>query len=133
MSGKSHATFHPSSFLRLEVGIHMTLLCVCLLKYDAIDQKPKPILLDVGTVKPIEWVPYILPLQIARVGNLWIIAVPGTGSVHVMLGRVVAIVSILHESSLWSWATIEDYCFCCRRIYYHGWSSAAGHCAPGHH
>ena len=39
-------------------------------------QLPKPILLDVGTVAPIEWVPYILPLQVARVGNFWIVAVP---------------------------------------------------------
>lgn len=39
-------------------------------------QAPKPILLDVGLVKPIEWVPYILPMQLVRVGNLYICAVP---------------------------------------------------------
>jgi neutral ceramidase len=40
-------------------------------------QAPKPILLDVGLVEPIEWVPYILPEQVVRIGNLWILAVPG--------------------------------------------------------
>ncbi|CAF1217065.1 unnamed protein product, partial [Didymodactylos carnosus] len=39
--------------------------------------EPKPILLDVGQVKPIEWVPYILPMQLYRIGNLYIISVPG--------------------------------------------------------
>lgn len=40
-------------------------------------QAPKPILLDVGMTKPIEWTPYILPEQLYRIGNLWILAVPG--------------------------------------------------------
>ena len=40
-------------------------------------QAPKPILLDVGLTKPFEWTPYILPLQIVRVGALYIVAVPG--------------------------------------------------------
>ena len=35
-------------------------------------QAPKPILLDVGLTKPIEFVSYILPLQIARIGNIYI-------------------------------------------------------------
>lgn len=40
-------------------------------------QSPKPILLAVGQLSPIEWVPYILPEQVFRIGNLWILAVPG--------------------------------------------------------
>ncbi|CAF4608786.1 unnamed protein product, partial [Rotaria sp. Silwood2] len=40
-------------------------------------QAPKPILLDVGQTKPIEWVPFILPLQIFQIGQLIIVAVPG--------------------------------------------------------
>ena len=37
-------------------------------------QAPKPILLAVGDIHPIEWVPYILPEQVFRIGNLWILA-----------------------------------------------------------
>ena len=40
-------------------------------------QAPKPILLDVSLIKPTEWVPYILPLQIVRLGQLYLVAVPG--------------------------------------------------------
>jgi len=40
-------------------------------------QQPKPILLPVGEIGPIEWVPYILPEQVFRLGDLWILAVPG--------------------------------------------------------
>lgn len=40
-------------------------------------QAPKPILLDVGLTKPIEWVPFILPQQIFQIGQLYIIGVPG--------------------------------------------------------
>jgi len=40
-------------------------------------QAPKPILLDVGLTKPLEWVPFILPLQVVRIGQLFIVAVPG--------------------------------------------------------
>lgn len=39
---------------------------------------PKPILLDVGEMHyPYEWVPYIVEIQIIRVGQLVILAVPG--------------------------------------------------------
>jgi neutral ceramidase len=41
-------------------------------------QYPKPILLNTGDVYfPVEWTPKILPLQIFRVGQLFIIGVPG--------------------------------------------------------
>ena len=40
-------------------------------------QAPKPILLDVGLIKPIEWVPFILPHQMLQIGQLYIVAVPG--------------------------------------------------------
>jgi neutral ceramidase len=40
-------------------------------------QAPKPILLDVGLTKPFEWVPFVLPLQLVRIGSLYIVAVPG--------------------------------------------------------
>lgn len=48
-------------------------------------QAPKPILLAVGNIKPISWVPYILPEQVFRIGNLWILSVPGEFST--MAGR----------------------------------------------
>ena len=48
-------------------------------------QKPKPILLDVSLIKPTEWVPYIVPLQIVRLGQLYIIAFPGEATT--MSGR----------------------------------------------
>lgn len=38
---------------------------------------PKPILLNVGQVKPISWSSVILPEQVFRIGQLWILAVPG--------------------------------------------------------
>jgi len=43
-------------------------------------QAPKPILLDVGEtglIERIPWAPWILPIQIARIGQLYIVAVPG--------------------------------------------------------
>ncbi|CAF1335658.1 unnamed protein product [Rotaria sordida] len=40
-------------------------------------QAPKPILLDVGLIKPIEWVPFVLPHQIFQIGQLFIVGVPG--------------------------------------------------------
>eukprot|EP01112_Ceratiomyxa_fruticulosa_P008704 TRINITY_DN2257_c0_g1_i1.p1 TRINITY_DN2257_c0_g1~~TRINITY_DN2257_c0_g1_i1.p1 ORF type:complete len:572 (+),score=125.15 TRINITY_DN2257_c0_g1_i1:57-1718(+) len=40
-------------------------------------QAPKPILLDVGLTKPIPWVPDVVPIQIATIGQLVLIAVPG--------------------------------------------------------
>lgn len=41
-------------------------------------QKPKPILLNVGKFRlPAQWVADILPIQIARIGDLVIVAVPG--------------------------------------------------------
>ncbi|KAK6935781.1 Neutral/alkaline non-lysosomal ceramidase, N-terminal [Dillenia turbinata] len=41
-------------------------------------QHPKPILLDTGEMKqPYEWAPSILPIQILRIGQLVILAVPG--------------------------------------------------------
>lgn len=40
-------------------------------------QAPKPILLDVAHPYPFAWVPTILPNQIVRIGNLYILAVPG--------------------------------------------------------
>ena len=39
--------------------------------------EPKPILLDVGQIKPIEWTPTILPIQVYRIGQFWILSVPG--------------------------------------------------------
>lgn len=48
-------------------------------------QAPKPVLLNVGTTKPIEWVPLILPQQIFQIGQLYILAVPGEFST--MSGR----------------------------------------------
>jgi len=44
---------------------------------DVACQAPKPILLALGDIKPIAWVPTILPEQVYRIGNLWILAVPG--------------------------------------------------------
>jgi neutral ceramidase len=40
-------------------------------------QSPKPIILDVGLIKPIEWVPFIVPHQIFQIGQLYIVGVPG--------------------------------------------------------
>jgi neutral ceramidase len=41
-------------------------------------QYPKPILLNVGGINiPYQWVPEILPLQILRVGQLYLVGVPG--------------------------------------------------------
>jgi len=41
-------------------------------------QYPKPILLNTGDINfPLPWTPKILPLQILRIGQLFIIAVPG--------------------------------------------------------
>jgi neutral ceramidase len=40
-------------------------------------QAPKPILLDVGLIEPIEWVPFVLPQQIFQIGQLYIVGVPG--------------------------------------------------------
>jgi neutral ceramidase len=41
-------------------------------------QYPKPILLNTGDINfPVPWTPKILPLQIFRIGQLFIIAVPG--------------------------------------------------------
>ena len=48
-------------------------------------QSPKPILLNVGLIQPIEWVPFILPNQIFQIGQLFIVAVPGEFST--MSGR----------------------------------------------
>lgn len=47
--------------------------------------KPKPILLNVGGVKPVSMSEWILPDQVFRIGNLWILAVPGEFST--MSGR----------------------------------------------
>lgn len=46
---------------------------------------PKPILLNLGSLKPSEWAPSVLPLQIVRVGQLWIVAFPGEATT--MSGR----------------------------------------------
>jgi len=40
-------------------------------------QAPKPILIDVGLTKPLPWVAVIVPIQVVRIGQLWILAVPG--------------------------------------------------------
>jgi len=41
-------------------------------------QAPKPILINSGAVTfPVPWTPNILPLQVMRLGQLWIIGVPG--------------------------------------------------------
>lgn len=34
-------------------------------------------MLDVGLIKPIEWVPFVLPHQIFQIGQLYIVGVPG--------------------------------------------------------
>ncbi|KAK7387215.1 hypothetical protein VNO78_27812 [Psophocarpus tetragonolobus] len=40
--------------------------------------RPKPILLDTGEMKmPYDWAPSILPIQILRIGQLFILSVPG--------------------------------------------------------
>jgi len=48
-------------------------------------QAPKPILLDVGLIKPIPWVSYILPIQITRIGQFYILGLPSEFST--MAGR----------------------------------------------
>ncbi|KAM9954016.1 hypothetical protein ACTFIW_010771 [Dictyostelium discoideum] len=40
-------------------------------------QAPKPILIDVGMVEPIPWVPDVMPLQIITLGQIVLVAVPG--------------------------------------------------------
>jgi len=40
-------------------------------------QRPKPILLDVGGIKPTPWTPTIVPVQMFTIGNLVLLAVPG--------------------------------------------------------
>eukprot|EP00744_Colponema_vietnamica_P001132 GILI01001912.1.p2 GENE.GILI01001912.1~~GILI01001912.1.p2 ORF type:complete len:715 (+),score=240.03 GILI01001912.1:68-2212(+) len=40
-------------------------------------QYPKPVLLDLGNEKPMPWGAKIVPFQIARIGKLYLIAVPG--------------------------------------------------------
>ncbi|KEH28474.1 neutral/alkaline non-lysosomal ceramidase [Medicago truncatula] len=41
-------------------------------------QQPKPILLDTGEMKlPYDWAPTILPIQILRIGQFFILSVPG--------------------------------------------------------
>ena len=41
-------------------------------------QRPKPILLDTGDMTfPYQWEPSIVPVQILRIGQLFILAVPG--------------------------------------------------------
>jgi neutral ceramidase len=40
-------------------------------------QSPKPILLDVGQVKPIPWAPDVVAVQIISIGQLVLLAVPG--------------------------------------------------------
>jgi len=45
---------------------------------DQIDcQAPKPILLDVGQIKPLPWAPDVVAVQIITIGQLVIVAVPG--------------------------------------------------------
>jgi len=64
-------------------------------------QAPKPILLDVGLIKPIEWSSYILPEQVYRIGNLWILAVPGEFTT--MSGRRLRgmVKTLLQQNNLW--------------------------------
>eukprot|EP01112_Ceratiomyxa_fruticulosa_P007736 TRINITY_DN2003_c0_g1_i1.p1 TRINITY_DN2003_c0_g1~~TRINITY_DN2003_c0_g1_i1.p1 ORF type:complete len:722 (-),score=137.75 TRINITY_DN2003_c0_g1_i1:121-2286(-) len=40
-------------------------------------QSPKPILLDVGLHEPYPWTPDVIPIQLATIGQLVLIAVPG--------------------------------------------------------
>jgi len=40
-------------------------------------QSPKPILIDVGQIKPIPWAPDVVAVQMITIGQLVIIAVPG--------------------------------------------------------
>lgn len=53
-------------------------------------QAPKPILLDVGLIKPVEWVPFVLPQQIFQIGQLYIVAV--LGEFTTMSGRRLKII-----------------------------------------
>ena len=39
-------------------------------------QAPKPFILDVGLIEPVEWVPFVLP-QLFQIGQLFIVGVPG--------------------------------------------------------
>lgn len=49
-------------------------------------QHPKPILLNTGDIDvPYEWDPHIVPVQILRVGNLFILAAPA--ELTTMAGR----------------------------------------------
>ncbi|CAF3464674.1 unnamed protein product [Rotaria sp. Silwood1] len=65
-------------------------------------QAPKPILLDVGLIKPIEWVPFVLPHQIFQIGQLFIVAVPGEFST--MSGRrlKLTIKQALQDAGTWT-------------------------------
>ena len=67
-------------------------------------QYPKPILLDTGSMKyPYQWTPSIAPVQILRIGQLFILAVPGEFTT--MAGRRLRNsvkkvgISLLNESS----------------------------------
>lgn len=46
-------------------------------------QSPKPILLNVGEITfPVPWAPNILPFQIFRIGNLFILGIPGAAGIY---------------------------------------------------
>ncbi|CAF0953094.1 unnamed protein product [Adineta steineri] len=65
-------------------------------------QAPKPILLDVGLIKPVEWVPFVLPHQLFRIGQLYIVGVPGEFTT--MSGRrlKLAIKQALQNTGAWT-------------------------------
>ncbi|KAM9991673.1 hypothetical protein ACTFIZ_005068 [Dictyostelium cf. discoideum] len=86
-------------------------------------QSPKPILLDVGMVEPIPWVPDVMPIQIVTIGQIVLVAVPGEfttmsgrrlrNSVREIIGKSIEnpIVLIAGLSNTYSGyvATFEEY------------------------
>lgn len=64
-------------------------------------QAPKPILLNTGDIaKPYEWDPEIVPVQILRLGNVFILSVPG--ELTTMAGRRLrkAVTSVLEAGNI---------------------------------
>ena len=76
-------------------------------------QAPKPILMDTGGLsKPYPWQPSIIPLQLLRIGQLVVIAVPGEFTT--MAGRrlrnsvsKVNRMYTIHRSWIYSYAAIS--------------------------
>jgi neutral ceramidase len=72
----------PSNFPWIEEGTKYSGLIT---SADQACQGAKPILLSTGRMTPYPWTPEVLPVQIVRIGNLAIVAVPGEFST--MAGR----------------------------------------------